>query len=69
MSQRRTNIPVLTSRGLSPGRAGGHDSRSHSPGRIYNHVRVERTVSPVRKTPPSPVEEKHVHRHPEIEAR
>ncbi|XP_060573480.1 basic immunoglobulin-like variable motif-containing protein isoform X2 [Ruditapes philippinarum] len=69
MSQRRTNIPVLSNRTLSPAGRCGHESRSHSPGRIHNHVRVDRTVSPVRKTPTSPVEERDNHRHPEIEAR
>ncbi|XP_053404168.1 basic immunoglobulin-like variable motif-containing protein isoform X2 [Mercenaria mercenaria] len=72
MNTRRTNIPVLSSRTLSPSGRCGHESRGHSPGRIHNHVRVERTVSPVRKSPTSPaspVEERDVHRHPEIEAR
>lgn len=55
LATRRTNIPVLSSRALSPGRH-SHESRALSPGRVHNHVRVERTVSPVRKSPTTPIE-------------
>lgn len=68
MGVRRTNIPVLTSRALSPGRP-GHESRALSPGRIHNHVRVERTVSPIRKSATSPLQERDHHRHPDVENR
>ncbi|XP_052216537.1 basic immunoglobulin-like variable motif-containing protein isoform X2 [Dreissena polymorpha] len=49
MTVRRTNIPALTPRTLSPQRC-GHESRALSPGRVRDHIHVERTVSPVRKT-------------------
>ncbi|XP_052784533.1 basic immunoglobulin-like variable motif-containing protein isoform X2 [Mya arenaria] len=54
LSTRRTNIPMLTSRTLSPNRGCSHEARTLSPGRVHDHVRVERTVSPVRKSPTSP---------------
>lgn len=70
MSVRRTNIPVLSNRSLSPCGRAGHESRALSPGRIHNHVRVERTVSPVRKPASSPPEERDMtHRPPDIENR
>ncbi|KAL4220180.1 hypothetical protein ACF0H5_020588 [Mactra antiquata] len=51
LSTRRTNIPVLSRRSISPCTRHVHESRGVSPGRVHNHVRVERTVSPVRKSP------------------
>lgn len=68
MSVRKTNIPVLTGRTLSPGRQ-GHESRALSPGRVRNHVHLERTVSPVRSPVSSPTGERNFSRPAEIETR